>query len=1034
MSKIKIHQALYGEANRAHSKIYQTIDDSELTSFLIQFTDRPGSLTPGVKLKPYLSGSAFGNYYVFTKTFSDHHASRAGMVITHVLILELKFIEEVNDLYDILNLLMSEVPEVRDNLDPMDIIVEHSAHINEKVQPIYIQKVLSSFIKAQLPVLFTGDLDSFKAILQKLWNSPIRAMREQLKYRASFSPQDINDSNDLTIVLIQSELLPKWKTHSIISDEDKESVEITSHSEALFLGHIKENPFQSFLNNLEIKLANLKMARQCDQLYSNFSKLNELSNPDILRNDIRLLAEISPNKNNGKTIKQKFIEKYKKLVQDGLELNVKGLRNIQFSSFEKGEEIGKTLVKAIIEKAIIDSQFKHIQMLAEVAAISVNETNKNWWHQSVIDTYKLNSSNAIGVIQKSFWKLLLFSKDSSKDILSLIPTNKDSESLLRKYLPIKIPIEIGQDILLALQKRTWYLLHAEVLLKLCKPSVAIKKQLAVEHSLNFEESIGVKLLLNEFGDDKLLTITLDSCNEKLTKELTFRILKNEALLKSIDLSISCWLNIWTSVLIENQEFNFGIRNREKEIVSSILDVAVQDKKINDIIFDLISDTEYSNIADFKPRNEVWQYIPISSRNKFIKATAESVLKKLLKDEIDYSSIEQSLTDYITSKPFIISFLNTNKNNIEPILKVFENFSGLPDSFFSDYIFHYSSQITENQSQRLGTIIQERNFTASAKNVYDKSRYYSSFSLAYEVCKSLVKISWWESLRSSPIQSSKSRDHLMEQPNKNVLNSIQSLPTIVILTAIQDEYEAVKLFLKEVVEVDQDDTTYEAGIFELHEKDIAKVIIRECGAKNTIAAQETERAIRNFKPSAIFFVGIAGSRKPKDFSLGDVVFPEKIYSYEGGKSEKSMFSSRPDLGGTSYTLSEIAKKERRKNDWKTLIKNGWQNEVKADLGVIASGEKLVEHYESEVGKILTKHYNDTSAVEMEGFGFAKAATRQGRSNSQMMIGVVRGISDIIEQPNKKNKEEVTDRRPDNARQLASDTAAAFAFWLIFKAFS
>ena len=94
-----------------------------------------------------------------------------------------------------------------------------------------------------------------------------------------------------------------------------------------------------------------------------------------------------------------------------------------------------------------------------------------------------------------------------------------------------------------------------------------------------------------------------------------------------------------------------------------------------------------------------------------------------------------------------------------------------------------------------------------------------------------------------------------------------------------------------------------------------ISLRECGAKNTIAAQETERAIRNFKPSAIFFVGIAGSRKPKDFSLGDVIFPEKIYSYEGGKSEKNMFSSRPDLGGTSYTLLEIAKKERRKNDWK-----------------------------------------------------------------------------------------------------------------------
>ena len=101
--------------------------------------------------------------------------------------------------------------------------------------------------------------------------------------------------------------------------------------------------------------------------------------------------------------------------------------------------------------------------------------------------------------------------------------------------------------------------------------------------------------------------------------------------------------------------------------------------------------------------------------------------------------------------------------------------------------------------------------------------------------------------------------------------------------------------------------------------------------------------------------------------------------------------------------------------------------------IASGEQAVEHYESEVGKILTLHYNHTSAVEMEGFGFAKTINRQGRETSNMMTGIVRGISDIIEQPAKSKKNKTEDRRPANAKELASDTAAAFAFWLIFKTF-
>jgi nucleoside phosphorylase len=136
---------------------------------------------------------------------------------------------------------------------------------------------------------------------------------------------------------------------------------------------------------------------------------------------------------------------------------------------------------------------------------------------------------------------------------------------------------------------------------------------------------------------------------------------------------------------------------------------------------------------------------------------------------------------------------------------------------------------------------------------------------------------------------------------------------------------------------------------------------------------------------------------------------------------------------SYPLLEKAKKERKKDDWKILIKGDWQQEVKADIGVIASGEQVVEHYESEIGKILHDHFNDTSAVEMEGFGFGKAANRQGRETSNILIGVVRGISDVLEQSSKKGKSKNEDRRPANAKVFASATAAAFAFWLILKTY-
>lgn len=257
-----------------------------------------------------------------------------------------------------------------------------------------------------------------------------------------------------------------------------------------------------------------------------------------------------------------------------------------------------------------------------------------------------------------------------------------------------------------------------------------------------------------------------------------------------------------------------------------------------------------------------------------------------------------------------------------------------------------------------------------------------------------------------------------------------LPIVVILTAIKEEYHAVRCHLNQIEEFDRNDTIYERGVFICQEEVIAKVIIRECGQKNTNAAQETERVFQYFTPDLILFVGVAGSRKPKDFSIGDVICPNKIYSYEAGKSEKDAFLARPDFGPTSYTINEIVKKVRRNNDWKKLIKNNWDRDVKANEGVIASGEQLIEHYNSAIGDILSNYYNDTDAVEMEGFGFAKAADRQGRNTNSTLIGVVRGISDEILQLSDLNNSINEDRRPDSQKMFASDTASAFAYSMIF----
>src|SRR5690606_4227570 len=136
---------------------------------------------------------------------------------------------------------------------------------------------LSSFIKGDLPILFTGDLVSFEEILQKLWNSPINGFKEQLKYRASFSPKDIEGSTDLTLAFVQSELLSKWNTNKLISGEENDIIEITSPTEALFLGRQKENPLYDFLKTIGADLDDLNTYTQGDVLFEDYVDLDNLN-------------------------------------------------------------------------------------------------------------------------------------------------------------------------------------------------------------------------------------------------------------------------------------------------------------------------------------------------------------------------------------------------------------------------------------------------------------------------------------------------------------------------------------------------------------------------------------------------------------------------------------------------------------------------------------------------------------------------------------------------------------------------------------
>ena len=251
-----------------------------------------------------------------------------------------------------------------------------------------------------------------------------------------------------------------------------------------------------------------------------------------------------------------------------------------------------------------------------------------------------------------------------------------------------------------------------------------------------------------------------------------------------------------------------------------------------------------------------------------------------------------------------------------------------------------------------------------------------------------------------------------------------MPTVVIVTAIQSEIQAVVQHLEEVhEEVDKHGTVYEVGLFRTPLL-TWKVAVAECGEGNVPANSALHFAAAQFDPDVLLFVGVAGGLKD-DIFLGDVIASTHVYLYQSGKDD-GVFYSRPKLEFASRPLEQRARATARHQDWLSRIDSKvvcppnriLSRKPKAKVAPIAAGDIVVASEVSEAFQLIRTRYNDAHAVEMEGFGALQAARVLGISAI-----VIRGISD--------NVVDKAQCDADGWQPVAAAHASAFAFEMLVK---
>lgn len=232
--------------------------------------------------------------------------------------------------------------------------------------------------------------------------------------------------------------------------------------------------------------------------------------------------------------------------------------------------------------------------------------------------------------------------------------------------------------------------------------------------------------------------------------------------------------------------------------------------------------------------------------------------------------------------------------------------------------------------------------------------------------------------------------------------------VVMLTALNLEYEAVRARLSSPqLHRHARGTRFEIGTVR---GGTCKVALALAGKGNQSAGILAERAIEQFSPAAVLFVGVAGALW--DTPLGDVVVATQVYHYHGGTSEDDGLKSRPRTWETAHALIQLASHVSRSDEWAGELPLG-ERVPSVHFGPIAAGEIVQKSRASREATWIREHYNDALAVEMEGAGVAQAGHL-----SDSPVGVIRGISDMADETKSTSEDRTWQPR-------AATHAAAFA---------
>ena len=190
------HHALYGNRDGSHQLLQTDLHNHDPILGELRFlVDRPaGHVGAEVLWSPYWGCSPLGSWWVLWRGVEDPHAPRKNMVTSSAVLISQDAVASLNTLTQLILHLGTDTPPPA------------------TAPPGAVADALA---REDRPVVVPG-ISSAPSLLLSLWPRLWPAARSQFSLRTLFGPEGLESGPLPDIVVVPTELRPRWRTHAVV--------------------------------------------------------------------------------------------------------------------------------------------------------------------------------------------------------------------------------------------------------------------------------------------------------------------------------------------------------------------------------------------------------------------------------------------------------------------------------------------------------------------------------------------------------------------------------------------------------------------------------------------------------------------------------------------------------------------------------------------------------------------------------------------------------------------------------------------------